>query len=52
MEKHELYVPSFYGIRVGDRFEPVSGEFVQVDTIKRRRYQSIDVCEVTEDTRQ
>jgi hypothetical protein len=51
LERHELYIPSSYGIKVLDRFTPVSGEFYMVTTIKSRRYDGIDVAELETDRR-
>lgn len=51
LENHELYIPSGYGIRILDRYRPVSGEYYKVETINKRRYDNVWVCELTEDTR-
>lgn len=51
VENHELYIPHSIGIQLLDRFEPSSGEFYRVETIKKRRYSNVDVCELGEDTR-
>jgi hypothetical protein len=51
LERHELYIPSSYGIKALDRFTPVSGEFYMVTTIKSRRYDGIDVAELETDRR-
>lgn len=51
VENHELYIPHSVGTQVLDRFEPASGEYYRVETIKTRRYPNIDVCELGEDNR-
>lgn len=51
LENHELYLPASSGARVLDRYQPVSGEYYKVDTIKKRRFNKIWVCEISEDTR-
>ncbi len=51
VENHELYIPHSVGLQVLDRFEPASGEYYRVETIKTRRYPNIDVAEMGEDTR-
>lgn len=51
LEKHELYLPSSIGTEVLDRYEPYSGEYYQVESVKKRRYEGVDVIELGEDTR-
>jgi len=51
LENHEMYIPSWVGVQVLDRIEWTSGEFYQVETIKARRYEGMDVVELGEDTR-
>ena len=51
IERNELYIPSSYGIRELDRYQPVSGEFYMVKAVKSRRFANVDVCELEEDTR-
>ena len=51
LERHEFYVPESYGVQIHDRIEMVSGEFLKVETIKKRRYAGVHVCDVGEDTR-
>uniref|UniRef100_A0A6M3ISU3 Uncharacterized protein n=1 Tax=viral metagenome TaxID=1070528 RepID=A0A6M3ISU3_9ZZZZ len=51
MQKNELYIPKTNGIQVLDRFQPVSGEYYMVDSIKIRRFPGIDVAILSEDTR-
>ena len=51
LEKHELYIPSSIGARVHDRYQPVSGEYQRVETIKKRRFAAVDVCEMAQDNR-
>lgn len=51
LEEHELYVPGSFDVQVLDRYQPVSGEYFQVETIKKRRFDNVWVCQITEDTR-
>jgi hypothetical protein len=51
LENHEMYIPSWVGVEILDRVEWTSGEFYQVETIKARRYEGMDVVELGEDTR-
>ena len=51
LQKNEMYIPASVGIQVGDRYRPVSGEHLKVETIKPRRYKAVAVCQVVEDTR-
>lgn len=51
LENHELYLPASSGIKVFDRYQPVSGEYYKVETIKKRRFDNVWVCEISEDTR-
>jgi hypothetical protein len=51
LEKFELYIPSTYDIRVKDRWTPVSGEWYLVTTVKKRRFDGVDVAELREDRR-
>lgn len=49
--KHELYIPSSYGIQKLDRYQPVSGEYYRVEAVFHRRYDSVDVAVLKDDTR-
>lgn len=51
LKANELYIPSSYGIGEKDRFEISSSEYYRVEAIKTRRYESVDLCDVGEDTR-
>jgi len=51
IHKEELYIPSSYGIQVLDRYQPVSGEYYVVESIKPRRFSGIDVAILGEDNR-
>jgi len=51
VENHELYIPHSVGVQVLDRYQPASGEYYRVETIKTRRYSGVDVCELGEDRR-
>lgn len=51
IENHELYIPSSIGIQPLDRVWLSTGEYFRVETIKKRRYEDVDVCGLGEDTR-
>lgn len=51
LEEHELYVPASSGIQILDRYQATSGEYFKVETIKKRRFDQVWVCQLTEDTR-
>lgn len=51
MENHEVYLSLDHDVKIKDRWEPFSGEFYNVDTIKSRRYSNIQVLGISEDTR-
>ena len=51
IHKEELYIPSSYGIQVLDRYQPVSGEYYVVESIKTRRFAQVDVAILGEDNR-
>ncbi len=51
IERNELYIPSSYGIRELDRYQPFSGEYYKVERVLERRFSGVDVCELTEDNR-
>jgi len=46
---YELYLPSSYGAQVLDRIRISSSEFYRVETVKRRRYNNVDVLDIGED---
>lgn len=48
----ELYVPKAYGIRVNDRYSPVSGEFYKVVQVKARSFEGVDIALLEEDNRE
>jgi hypothetical protein len=47
----ELYIPSSIGLEVLDRVVISSSEYYRAETIKKRRYSAVDVCDIGEDTR-
>ncbi len=51
IKKEELYIPSSFGIKVLDRYQPVSGEYYVVESIKAHRFPGVDVAILGEDTR-
>lgn len=51
LENHEVYFRGDIDIIALDRWEPFSGEFYMVTTIKRRRYEELTIVEVSMDTR-
>ena len=52
IESQVLYLPHSVGARVLDRYRPVSGEYYKIETVSIRRYDNIDICYVSEDTRE
>jgi len=51
IEAHELYLPESIGTKVLDRYQPVSGEYYQVETVLVRRFDGVVVATLNEDTR-
>lgn len=51
LREDELYIPSSYGIQINDRWQPASGEYYMVAAVRPRRFQSVDVAIIKEDTR-
>lgn len=51
IHKEELYIPSSFGIQVLDRYQPTSGEYYVVESIKPRRFAGVDVAILGEDNR-
>lgn len=51
IEVHEMYVPASIGIRPLDRVRVSSSEYYRVTTVKPRRYDGVDVVELSEDQR-
>ena len=49
--KHELYIPNSYGIKELDRYQATSGEYYRVEAVFHRRFDSVDVAVLQEDTR-
>jgi hypothetical protein len=51
-DRQDLYVPSYYGIKELDRYQPVSGEEIYlVKSVKTRIFENVDVAELITDTR-
>ena len=50
-DRQDLYVPSDYQVRELDRYQPVSGEYYMVKSVKKRIYDQVDVCELVADAR-
>jgi hypothetical protein len=50
-DRQDLYIPSYYGIKELDRYQPVSGEYYLVKAVKTRLYDNIDVAELITDER-
>jgi hypothetical protein len=50
-DRQDLYVPSYYGIQELDRYQPASGEFYMVKSVKKRLYDNVDVAELITDER-
>jgi len=51
LQVHEAFVPTNYNVQVLDRFLLSSGEYFRVDAIKKRRFEGMDVVDVSNDTR-
>ena len=51
VEENELFLPHSIGAAVNDRYEPYSGEYYKIEVVNSYRYQDVDVCRITEDTR-
>lgn len=51
LEIHEMYIPTSVGIEPLDRVRVSSSVFYKVETVKPRRYDGVDVVELSEDTR-
>lgn len=51
VEDNELFLPHSIGVAVNDRYEPYSGEHYKIEVVNSYRYQGVDVCRITEDTR-
>lgn len=51
VNKKDLYVPHKYGMQVGDRYCPVSGENYMVDSVMTRRFENVDMVTLVDDTR-
>jgi len=51
LQKHELYIPASLGVQPLDRYEGSSGEYFMVESIKKRRFDAVDICFLEEDTR-
>ena len=52
IESDDLYLPHSYGAKINDRYEYVSGEFLKIETVEKRKFDSVDVCHLAEDTRE
>lgn len=50
--RYEMYVPSAYGIKIDDRYSPVSGEHFRVFQVKAWSFEGIDIALLEEDTRE
>lgn len=51
IEREELYIPTRYGIKALDRYQPASGEYYLVGAVMSRRFGGMDVCKLSEDNR-
>jgi hypothetical protein len=47
-----LYIPHIYGAKEMDRYQAKSGEYYRIDTVITRQFTNVDVCELSQDTRQ
>jgi len=51
LEDNELFLPSYVGAKINDRYSPYSGEYYKVEVVNRYRYIGVDVCRLSKDTR-
>ena len=51
LKNYVLFLPNSYGAKPLDRYSPKSGEWVKIETVMPRRFNKVDLCEVSEDTR-
>jgi hypothetical protein len=51
LANQECYMPLSYDPRLEDRYEPVSGEYYVVESVKKRRFENVALLELKEDTR-
>ncbi len=51
LESDELYLPKSYGAQVLDRYQPSSGEYYRVESIKTRKFPGVVVIKLGEDQR-
>jgi len=52
LEASVLYLPNSYGAKALDRYEYTSGEFLKIEVVEKRKFDRVDACHVTEDTRE
>jgi len=48
----QLYIPNTMDIKVLDRFQPTSGEYYQVNALRKRVFPGLIIVEVSEDMRE
>ena len=51
IDSDELYLPKSYGVQVLDRYQPSSGEYYRVESIKTRKFPGVVVVKLGEDQR-
>jgi len=51
LSNQECYMPLSFGPSLEDRYEPVSGEYYIVESVKKRRFDNVALIELKEDTR-
>jgi len=47
----ELYIPTSVGLQELDRVIVSSTEYYRIETVKKRRYSAVDICDIGEDVR-
>lgn len=47
----ELYIPTSIGLQELDRIIISSTEYYRIETVKKRRYSAVDICDIGEDVR-
>jgi len=51
LSSNDMYIPNSLGVKVLDRFKISSNEYYQIETIKARRFENIDLVGLGEDNR-
>jgi len=52
IEAHVLYLPTSYGAQPLDRYWAASGEYYKIEVVESRKFDGVDVCHLSEDSRE